>query len=168
MHGRTLNGMAVSSSASSPRVSARRMRWWGAAAALLVLIGVVLFLVGRQENQVETSSDQFTLGFEGSGGSAPGTIEIDTSSDSLCLSVPRFNWARAAHVHNDLPGPHTDVVVVKLLEPPDRFKNQMCVDAPDRELVQILSDPSDYYVDVHKDDKGRVSSWAVLTPADRR
>lgn len=74
--------------------------------------------------------------------------------------------ARAAHVHNDRPGPLFDVVVVEVLEPPDRFKNQMCVDVPDHELTQIVSDPSDYYVDIHKDDKGRVSSWAVLTPTD--
>jgi hypothetical protein len=142
------------------------MKWWGAAAALLALIGVVLFLVIRQENPIETSSDQFTLGFEGSGGSAPGTIKIDTSSDSLCLSVPKFNWAKAAHVHNDRSGPLTDVVSVTVLQPPNRFRNQMCVHVPDHELTQIVSDPSDFYVDVHKDDKGRVSSWAVLTPTD--
>jgi hypothetical protein len=130
------------------------------------LVGIALLWTVRQEDSMVTPSDHFTLGFEGSGGSARGTIEIDTSSESLCLSVPSFNWARAAHVHNDLPGPQTDVVIATVLEPPNRFRNQMCVPVPDRELAQIVSDPSDYYVDVHKVDKGRVSSWAVLTPAD--
>ncbi len=77
-----------------------------------------------------------------------------------------FNWAKAAHVHNDLPGPHTDVVIVTVLKPPNRFKNQMCVPVPDRELAKIVSDPPDYYVDVHKDGDGRVSSWAVLMQAN--
>jgi hypothetical protein len=144
------------------------LKGWGAAAALLALIGFGLFLVIGQDNPVETSPHQFTLAFEGNGERGPGTIKIDTSSDSLCLSlsVPRFKRALAAHVHNDRPGPLFDVVVVEVLEPPDRFKNRMCVDVPDHELSQIVSDPSDYYVDLHEDDKGQVSSWAVLTPTD--
>jgi len=168
IHRRTLCSMALPSSASSPRVNARRLKWWAAAAAFLALIGFVLFLVIRQDNPVENSPHQFNLSFEGNGERGPGTIKIDTSSDSLCLSlsVPRFKRALAAHVHNDRSGPLFDVVVVKVLEPPDRFKNQMCVDVPEHELSQIVSDPSDYYVDLHEDDEGRVSSWSVLTPTD--
>jgi hypothetical protein len=56
--------------------------------------------------------------------------------DVLNVAVAdRLEWARAAHVHNDVPGPLTDAVIVTVLDPATPVQMIQPLESPRRSSV---------------------------------
>lgn len=84
-------------------------------------------------------------------GTGTATIRINTSSNQLCytLRVRGIEPATAAHIHEAPAGSAGPVVVG--LKAPTGGQSSGCVKVDNAQLLEILADPEEYYVNVHND-----------------
>lgn len=84
-------------------------------------------------------------------GSGTASIRINTRSNQLCytLRVRGIEPATAAHIH-EAPAGSAGPVVVEL-KAPTGGSSSGCVKMSNEELLEILAEPEDYYVNVHNE-----------------
>jgi len=84
-------------------------------------------------------------------GTGTAIIRINTRANQLCytLRVRGIEPATAAHIHEAPPGSAGAVVVE--LRAPTGGQSSGCVKMSNAELLEILAEPEDYYVNVHNE-----------------
>ena len=130
------------------------MRWMilptVAAAALLATT------VGAQTNPNTRFSIQLTGAEEPGGGDPNGSgsaqIRINTRANLLCytLRVRGIEPANGAHIHEAPVGVAGPIVIE--LKPPTNGSSTGCIKVDRAELLEIIAEPEDYYVNVHNED----------------
>ena len=82
-------------------------------------------------------------------GSGAATVTVNPGQRQICykLSVRNIASATAAHIHEAAAGAAGPVVVT--LKTPSTGSSSGCVTVTRERAMEILKDPSDYYVNVH-------------------
>ena len=82
-------------------------------------------------------------------GSGTATVTVNAGKRQICytLGVRNIDRATAAHIHEAAAGAAGPVVVT--LKAPSTGSSSGCVTVTRERAMEILKDPSDYYVNVH-------------------
>jgi hypothetical protein len=85
-------------------------------------------------------------------GSGTATITLNPGQEEVCfeLSVADIDTPVAAHIHEGAAGTNGPIVVGLVPVPPTGDSSSSgCVSLERQEIIEILQDPSNYYVNVH-------------------
>jgi hypothetical protein len=88
-------------------------------------------------------------------GSGTATITLNPGQEEVCfeLSVAGIDTPIGAHIHEAAAGTNGPVVVgLEPLPPTGDSSSSGCVSLERQEIIEILRDPSNYYVNVHTDE----------------
>jgi hypothetical protein len=85
-------------------------------------------------------------------GSGTATITLNPGQEEVCfeLTVAAIDTPIGAHIHEGAAGTNGPVVVgLEPLPPTGDSSSSGCVSLERQEIIEILQDPSNYYVNVH-------------------
>jgi CHRD domain len=85
-------------------------------------------------------------------GSGTATITLNPGQEEVCfeLTVAAIDTPIGAHIHEGAAGTNGPVVVgLEPLPPTGDSSSSGCVSLERQEIIEILRDPSNYYVNVH-------------------
>ena len=88
-------------------------------------------------------------------GSGTATITLNPGQEEVCfeLTVADIDTPIGAHIHEGAAGTNGPVVVgLEPLPPTGDSSSSGCVSLERQEIIEILRDPSNYYVNVHTED----------------
>ena len=102
------------------------------------------------EEEVDTITGEVGVGDPDGSGTA--TITVNPGQEEVCfeLSVAGIDTPVGAHIHEGAAGTNGPVVVgLEPLPPTGDSSSSGCVSLERQEIIEILRDPSNYYVNVH-------------------
>jgi CHRD domain len=117
----------------------------------LVLAAPVMGASGTVTLSTSLNGEEEVPGPGDPNGTGTATLTLDRQAGEICyrLTVDKIRTATAAHIHEGPAGVAGPVVVG--LEPPSDGSSEGCVSVKRSLINEILSDPSDYYVNVHNE-----------------
>lgn len=87
-------------------------------------------------------------------GTGTAIVELNPGQEQVCFQILVSNItlpAAAAHIH-EAPAGVAGPVVIGLTPPGANGSSSGCVSAPREEIMEIIRDPEEYYVNVHTSD----------------
>jgi hypothetical protein len=103
------------------------------------------------EAEVNAAGDPNQGDLDGMGSA---TITVNPGQEEVCfeLSVAGIDAPISAHIHEGAAGTNGRIVVgLEPLPPTGDSSSSGCVSLERQEIIEILRDPSNYYVNVHTD-----------------
>ena len=100
----------------------------------------------------EVDPDTGAVGVGDPDGSGTATITLNPGQEEVCfeLTVADIDTPIGAHIHEGAAGTNGPVVVGLVPLPPTGDSSSSgCVSLERQEIIEILRDPSNYYVNVH-------------------
>jgi CHRD domain len=135
-------------------------RWWayeGKTTVVVVCLGSAGGLGARPFSTELTGAEEVdpvtaAVGVGDPDGSGTATITLNPGQEEVCfeLTVADIDTPIGAHIHEGAAGTNGPVVVgLDPLPPTGDSSSSECVSLERQEIIEILRDPSNYYVNVH-------------------